>query len=99
VLLYFLPTRSAALAHTNFKQLFDQTKTAGKAPTRIRVSGADEAFATPDQTSNNSTSGYVAWRRGRYYGWLGMTGPTSIGDEASNVADLLKLFLHKIPRI
>jgi hypothetical protein len=97
VLLYFLPSRSATLAHTNFKQLFDGAQAGGKAPSRIQLRQADEAFDTPDSTSNGTNNGYVAWRRGRYWGWLGVSMPVP-GLAGLHTRDLVKRFLDKLPR-
>jgi hypothetical protein len=90
LLFYFLVARSAALAHVNWKHVFDSAKAAGQNPTLTRGFPVNEAFVTQD------SSGVCAiwWRKGRYWGNLGAGGPPPFG-----CLEIHDLFMHLMRRV
>jgi hypothetical protein len=89
LVLTFFSNGTTALAHQNIA--FLQRK--GDV---LQNTGADEAFATQMHEAGG-TSTRVAWRRGRYWGFLSVAGPKLVGDR-DDARDLLKAFIARLPR-
>jgi hypothetical protein len=92
LLFYFLVARSAALAHVNWKHVFDSATTAGQSPTPMRGFPVNEAFSTKTEDSSSGVFSAVCavwWRKGRYWGNLGAGGTTPF-----SCFDIHNLFIH-----
>lgn len=94
VVLYFIDGHTAATAHLSINQLRQQTQQGGSHSVKLVGAGADEAWAV-ETHSTGITATQVFWRKGRYLGWLNISGPNLTGD-VSNAKDLLKAILRGI---
>jgi hypothetical protein len=88
VVLTFFTSRTTALAHQNVALLQRKGAT-------LPGTGADEAYASETHDAGG-TSTRATWRRGRYWGWLAVTGPKLAGDR-DDARDLLRAFVSRLP--
>jgi hypothetical protein len=65
--------------------------------TRIRIKGADEAIQRTQKKPREGTSTTILWRKGRYTGSFGISGPGDWGSLQNAKGDL-EPFLTRLPR-
>jgi hypothetical protein len=96
VVLYFGEAATAALARLKISSLRAYTEKSGHHTVALSGVGADGGWAV-ELNSAAATVTHAYWSKGRYLGWLNISGPNLTAD-LDNAKDLLRLFLRRLPR-